>query len=135
MNFKNIKLTNKGLFLALVYATLLSVGANADEFNDALNTVTSASNTGRGVLGEGMRWVFAVFLPAIFIFTGMFLGYTQAKKKAEQEQASFKIYVITGISALIGFFVYCIAAMLFSSALFGDSKAIFERIYEFWRTL
>ncbi|EAB5282029.1 hypothetical protein CT954_01320 [Campylobacter jejuni] len=131
----NFKITNKGLFLALVYATLLSVGANADEFNDALNTVTSASNTGRGVLGEGMRWVFAVLLPAVCMFTAGFLGYTQAKKKAEQEQASFKIYVITGISVLIGFFVFCIVAMLFSSALFGDSKAVFERVYEFWRTL
>lgn len=133
-SLKNIN-SHKGLLLILAYITLLSVGANADEFNDALNTVTSASNTGRGVLGEGMRWVFGLLLPVVCIGMGFWLGLTQAKKKAEQEQGSFKIYVIAGISALVGFFVYCIVAMLISSALMGDSKLLFEKIYEFWRAM
>lgn len=135
MKILNQSLTSKVLLLLFAYAALLSIGANADEFNEALSTVTSASNTGKGVLGEAMRWVFAVFLPLICIGTGFYLGYSQAKKKAEQEQASFKIYIIAGFSALIGFFVYCIATMLFSSALMGDSKILFSKIFDFWKSL
>lgn len=134
-SLKNIKFSHKGLLLILAYVALLSIGANADEFNDALNAVTSGSNAGRGILGEGMRWIFGLFLPGICIGLGFWLGLTQAKKKAEQEQASFKIYFIAGISALVGFFVYCIVTMLFSSALMGDSKLMFGKIYEFWRTM
>lgn len=63
MKILNQSLTSKVLLLLFAYAALLSIGANADEFNEALSTVTSASNTGKGVLGEAMRWVFAVFLP------------------------------------------------------------------------
>ncbi|TNB54321.1 hypothetical protein FDW47_08275 [Campylobacter helveticus] len=133
MNLKNIKLPNKGLLLLFAYAFLFSIGLHADEFGDALNTVTGASNSGKGVLGEGMRWTFAVFLPIVCMVSAGYLGYTQAKKKAEQEQASFKIYAITAMAGLIGFFVFCIIGMLLSSALFGDSKMVFDIIHQFWR--
>lgn len=44
MKILNQSLTSKVLLLLFAYAALLSIGANADEFNEALSTVTSASN-------------------------------------------------------------------------------------------
>lgn len=85
MKILNQSLTSKVLLLLFAYAALLSIGANADEFNEALSTVTNASNTGKGVLGEAMRWVFAVFLPSL-IFAHCFYVPCNAEVQSGKQQ-------------------------------------------------
>ncbi|MBD5165143.1 hypothetical protein [Helicobacter sp.] len=72
-------------------------------------------------------------MPFVCIIAGAILGYSFQKKKSEQEQNTTKIYVVTAISAIVGFFVYAIVATIVSRALFGDANYIFQVINDFWK--
>lgn len=123
------------LQVALVFGLfmLFSPHLSADEF-DAVNDILSGGDkAGKKALGTGVTWAFGVVLPFICIVAGAILGYSFQKKKSEQEQNTTKIYVVTAISAIVGFFVYAIVAMVISRALFGDANYIFQVINDFWK--
>lgn len=118
----------------LISGLFVSLGFSANEFGEATNIVSQADTAGKSVLGTGIKWAFGVFLPLICIAAGMIMGYKQQKKKAEQDQDTNKIYFVTAISGIIGFFVFAIVAMLVSRALFGDVSYIFNVITTFWKS-
>ena len=122
--------------LVRVFAILgvfVSLGFGANEFNEAQNIISSASQSGKSVLGEGLKWATAVFLPLICLVTGMAMGYTQQKKKAEQDQNTNKIYFVTAIAGLVGFFIYILIATIISKMLFNDTSYLFNVITTFWK--
>lgn len=120
--------------IVLLLGFFVCFGFGANEFNEAQNIIGSADTTGKSILGTGVKWAFAVALPIICIVAGMIMGYSQQKKKAEQDQDTNKIYFATAIAGFIGFFVFVIVAMLFSRALFGDTTYIFNVITTFWKS-
>lgn len=67
--------------ILLVLGIFASFGLGANEFSDAENIVSSASTSGKSVLGEGIKWATAVFLPLVCLVAGMVMGYSQQKKK------------------------------------------------------
>lgn len=92
------------LFLvSVVFCMFLALNLNADEFDEVNNILNSADAGGKKALGTGIKWAFGIVLPLICIVSGMILGYTQQKKKFEQEQNTNKIYVVTAISGIVGF--------------------------------
>ncbi|RDU60377.1 hypothetical protein [Helicobacter sp. MIT 14-3879] len=119
------------VFLLGIFASL---GFGANEFNEASNIVNSADTSGRKVLGTVIKWTTSVALPIICIVAGMVMGYSQQKKKAEQDQNTNKIYFVTFIAGLVGFFVYILIATMLSQALFGDTSYIFNVITNFWKS-
>lgn len=123
------------LQVALVFGLfmLFSPHLSADEFDAVNDILGSGDKAGKKALGTGVTWAFGVVLPFICIIAGAILGYSFQKKKSEQEQNTTKIYVVTAISAIVGFFVYAIVAMVVSRALFGDANYIFQVINEFWK--
>lgn len=123
------------LRLALIFCVLLLCVSilNADEFDEINNVLDRGSTAGKKALGTFLQWAFAVALPLICIFAGAIMGYTQQKKKAEQEQSTTKIYIVTAVSGVAGFFVFAIITMIISRALFGDSNYIFTIINEFYK--
>lgn len=64
----------------------------------------------------------------------MVMGYSQQKKKAEQDQNTNKIYFVTVIAGLVGFFVYILIATIISKMLFGDTSYLFNVITTFWKS-
>ena len=124
------------LQVALVFGLfmLFSPHLSADEFDAVNDILGSGDKAGKKALGTGVTWAFGVVLPFICIIAGAILGYSFQKKKSEQEQNTTKIYVVTAISAIVGFFVYAIVAMVVSRALFGDANYIFQVINEFWKS-
>ena len=125
----------KTLFKVSVLLGLCAVfGFGADEFSEAQTTMSSADTAGKAVLGIGIKWAFSLGLPLICIAAGMCMGYMQQKKKAEQDQNTNKIYFVTAIAGVIGFFVYVIISMLVSRALFGDTSYIFDVVTTFWKS-
>lgn len=134
-NLKVIK-NNSFLRFALVLGAFMLLGStlSADEFDSINDTLNSGSKAGQVALGTGIKWGFGIVLPLICIITGTIMGYSQQKKKAEQEQSTTKIYVVTAISAIVGVFVYIIITSIFSRALFGDPSFIFNNvIFEFFK--
>lgn len=119
------------IILMLGFFVSLSFGAN--EFGEAENLVSTASQSGKSVLGEGIKWATAVFLPILCLVSGMVIGYTQQKKKAEQDQSTNKIYFVTVVAGLVGFFVYILIASILSKMLFGDTSYLFNVITTFWK--
>ncbi|GAD17842.1 hypothetical protein [Helicobacter fennelliae] len=119
--------------ILLVLGIFASFGLGANEFSDAENIVSSASTSGKSVLGEGIKWATAVFLPLVCLVAGMVMGYSQQKKKAEQDQNTNKIYFVTVIAGLVGFFVYILIATIISKMLFGDTSYLFNVITTFWK--
>ncbi|RAX55318.1 hypothetical protein CCY99_01055 [Helicobacter sp. 16-1353] len=119
------------LKIALMLGIFASFGFGANEFNEAQTIISGADTNARSVLGTGVKWAFAVALPLICIIAGMIMGYSQQKKKAEQD--TNKIYFVTAIAGIVGVFVYVIIAMLISRALFGDTSYIFNVITTFWK--
>ena len=117
----------------LAFLAVFGFGAS-DEFSEAETIMSNADTSGKAVLGVGIKWAFGVALPLICIVAGMVMGYTQQKKKAEQDQNTNKIYFVTALAGVIGFFVYIIVAMLISRALFGDTSYIFDVITTFWKS-
>lgn len=105
----------------------------ADEFTNAANTISTAGKTGMGVLGTGLLWLFAVFLPWGCILGGMILGYKNTKKQAEQDQDSMKIYIMMGVYGVVGLFVFVIVTSLVSLGILGDSTKLFSNIYAFYK--
>ena len=124
------------LQVALVFGLfmLFSPHLSADEFDAVNDILGSGDKAGKKALGTGVTWAFGVVLPFICIIAGAILGYSFQKKKSEQEQNTTKIYVVTAISAIVGFFVYAIVAMVISRALFGDANFIFQVINNFWKS-
>ena len=125
---------SKLFFLSFIFLFSLSANLSADEFEAANQVISGADSAGRSVLGTSVKWAFAVILPLAMFFGGMFLGYKQQKKKSEQEQETGKLYLVMGMFAIIGFFVYVIGAMFISKMLFGDFTSIFQYINEFWKS-
>ena len=121
--------------LALVLGVFMLLGSylGADEFDEVNNILDSGDKAGKKALGTGVQWAFALILPLICVVAGMIMGYSQQKKKSEQEQNTTKIYVVTIISGIVGFFVFAIVAMIFSRMLFGDANYIFQVINEFYK--
>lgn len=123
------------MFLRIwVFLSVSAVSAFADgEFTDAANVVGQASKGGLTVFGTIMIWFFAVFLPIGCILGGMLLGYKQTKKQAEQDQDSMKIYLMIGLYAIVGFFVFIIVAVVCGKALLGEMNALLLKIYDFYK--
>lgn len=123
------------LQVALIFGLLMLFSSylSADEFDAVNDILSSGDKAGKKALGTGVVWGFGVVLPFICIVAGAILGYSFQKKKSEQEQNTTKIYVVTAISAIVGFFVYAIVAMVISRALFGDANYIFQVINDFWK--
>lgn len=119
--------------IILMLSVFVSIGFCANEFSEAESIITQGSTSGKKVLGEGLKWITAVGLPIICLVTGMVMGYTQQKKKAEQDQNTNKIYFVTAIAGLIGFFVYILIATILSKLLFGDMTYLFNTISTFWK--
>lgn len=117
----------------LVCSAVTAFGAN-DEFSQAASTIGTAGKTGASVLGTGLIWFFAVFLLWGSILGGMILGYKNTKKQAEQDQDSMKIYIMMGVYAVVGLFVFIIVTSLVSLGILGDGSALFKKIYEFYKT-
>lgn len=130
-----LKKQNVFLRIALVLGVFMILGTNlsADEFDAVNDILNSGDKAGKTALGTGIKWAFSVILPLICIIAGAIMGYSQQKKKAEQEQNTTKIYVVTTISAIVGFFVFAIVAMIMSRAFFGDSNYIFSIITDFYK--
>lgn len=122
----------KALFLGIL-GTFLSLNAfGAGEF-DAMNDIIGQGDTaGRQALGTGLTWFFALALPIICILTGTIMGYTQQKKKAEQQESTTKLYLVTALSAVVGFVIYLLIVMLISKALLGDNSKLFDVIHQFF---
>lgn len=123
------------LRFALLFGALMCCSSflGADEFDNINEILDSGDRAGKQALGTGVKWAFAVALPIIGMVTGMVMGYTQQKKKAEQEQNTTKLYVVTIIAGIVGMAGFILIAMFFSAALFGDKSAIFDVIQTFWR--
>lgn len=120
--------------ILLMLGIFASFGLGANEFSDAESIVSSASTSGKSVLGEGIKWATAVFLPLVCLIAGMVMGYSQQKKKAEQDQNTNKIYFVTIVAGLVGFFVYILIATIISKMLFGDTSYLFNVITTFWKS-
>lgn len=122
--------------IVLVLGAFMLLGSNlsADEFDSVNDILNSGSKAGQQTLGVGIKWALSIVLPLICIVAGALMGYSQQKKKAEQEQNTNKIYVVTAISAVVGFFVYVIVTMIISRAFFGDATYAFNNvIFEFYK--
>lgn len=120
-----------------VWAFLICSAVTAfasDEFTKAQETIGTAGKTGASVLGTGLIWLFAVFLLWGSILGGMILGYKNTKKQAEQDQDSMKIYIMMGVYAIVGLFVFVIVTSLVSLGILGNSTALFKSIYGFYET-
>lgn len=111
----------------------VSIGFCANEFSEAENIIAQGSTSGKKVLGEGLKWITAVGLPIICLVTGMVMGYSQQKKKAEQDQNTNKIYFVTAIAGLVGFFIYILITTILSKLLFNDMSYLFNVISTFWK--
>lgn len=111
----------------------VSIGFCANEFSEAENIISQGSTSGKKVLGEGLKWISAVGLPIICVVAGMVMGYSQQKKKAEQDQNTNKIYFVTIIAGLVGFFVYILITTILSKLLFNDTSYLFNVISTFWK--
>lgn len=134
----NLKAVRRNTFfkfvLVLVAFMLLGSNLSADEFDAVNDILGNGSKAGKSALGTGMQWGLSIVLPLICIIAGAIMGYSQQKKKAEQEQNTNKIYMVTAISAVVGFFVYVIVTMILSRALFGDASFAFNNvIFEFFK--
>ncbi|EAL1630082.1 hypothetical protein F1O51_08200 [Campylobacter coli] len=123
----------KYFLMTMVFLTCVSLNA-ADEFDSAVSTINSAETSFMSILGFAVRLVLGFGLPLGCMILGGYLGFAQAKRKAEQDQSTFKIFGVTAVCAVIGFFVFVVTAMLISSGLYGNSSYVFENvIYEFWK--
>ncbi|EOH5771165.1 hypothetical protein ACL90S_001492 [Campylobacter coli] len=123
----------KYFLMTMVFLTCVSLNA-ADEFDSAVSTINSAETSFMSILGFAVRLVLGFGLPLGCMILGGYLGFAQAKRKAEQDQSTFKIFFVTAVCAVIGFFVFVVTAMLISSGLYGNSSYVFENvIYEFWK--
>lgn len=117
----------------LMLGIFVSIGFCANEFSEAENIIAQGSTSGKKVLGEGLKWITAVGLPIICLVTGMVMGYSQQKKKAEQDQNTNKIYFVTAIAGLVGFFIYILITTILSKLLFNDMSYLFNVISTFWK--
>lgn len=123
----------KYFLIVMVFLTCVNLNA-ADEFDSAVSTINSAETSFMSILGFAVRLILGFGLPLFCMGLGGYLGFVQAKRKAEQDQSTFKIFGITAVCAVIGFFVFIATAMLISSGLYGDSGYVFENvIYDFWK--
>ncbi|ECL6143823.1 hypothetical protein ABZL51_001629 [Campylobacter jejuni] len=129
----NTKNTKQIMFLMALFFTI-HLNA-ADEFAEAAEAIGSASEGGKTILGAIMSWGFSVVLPLIAMIVGVALGYKFQSKKAEQDQSTFKLFVILAGCAIAGFFVYAVIVMLISRALYGDFNELANKIYDFWRSV
>lgn len=126
---------SKNTLLILAMLFLFCGILRADEFDEAANVVSNASNSGKAILGTAMQWIFSVILFFGSMAVGMFLGYKYQSKKSEQDQSTMKLFGVMGVCGILGFFVYNIILMLFSRALLGDFTKLLSRVYEFWGSI
>ncbi|MBX7491212.1 hypothetical protein [Helicobacter turcicus] len=121
------------LLLLCAVCMLFSTHLSADEFGAVNDILSSGDKAGKKALGTIIVWLFGLALPIVCVASGAIMGYSQQKKKSEQEQNTTKIYVVTLISGIVGFFVFVIVSMIISRILFGDSNYIFGVINDFYR--
>lgn len=125
----------KKLFLLTsILAVLASVAFGAgSEFDGITDVLKSGDTAGKAGLGMGLAWTFSLLVPGCMV-GGAMLGYTFAKKKAEQQQeGQTKMPVIVAAMIIVGAFVAILVTALFGQILLGDSGALFEAVYKFYR--
>jgi hypothetical protein len=125
----------KSLPLLLVLGALTAVYAQSGgDFGEIENVVGGADAAGRGILGTGVKWLIGL-LPLILFVAGIFGGMKYAKKQADQDQDSTKIYVSAAIGGIVGSMVGLLLIALIGAALMGSSASGLEVLRGFWQDL
>lgn len=122
-----------GLVTALMCLFAVNGFADVSAFDGVDQVVGGAHKAGTAALGSVMKWIVGLGIPIVCIFGLAFLGYTFAKKKAEQSQdGQNRIPVAVAVGAAIGFFVFIIVTAFIGLALMGDAGKGFDVVYKFW---
>jgi hypothetical protein len=120
--------------ILLVLGALTALFAQTSDFDAIGNVIEDADSVGKGILGMGVKWLIGL-LPLILFIVGIFGGMKYAKRQAEQDQDSTKIYVSAAIGGIIGSMVGLLLIALIGTALMGDSSAGLGVLQNFWQTL
>lgn len=105
----------------------------ASDFDGVNDIVSDGSDAVQTTAGTGLTILIA-FLPVIMLAVGFFLGWKQAKKKAEQEQEdSNKPMVWGGIGAVAGSLLAILVIALMGTVLMGDSAKGIKVLTDYWQ--
>jgi hypothetical protein len=115
-------------------AVTFAFGADGDSFGDVNNVVTQFSDSGKGILGTAIRWIIGL-LPLILFIIGIFGGMKYAKKQADQDQDSTKVYVSAVIGGIAGSMVGLLLIALIGTALLGSAGDGLDVLRGFWKGL
>ena len=121
----------------LLVSTALSTSvvlANNGAFTSIDSTVGALNTSGKGTLGTFGAWFFGLLPLISFIGIGVG-GYRYASKKAEQDQDTTRVAIITFISAILGFFVGVILAAVLGAGLMGSASEGVQIVNSFWRSV
>ncbi|MDR1285374.1 MAG: hypothetical protein LBJ88_04150 [Campylobacteraceae bacterium] len=125
----------KNLLILLVLGALTAVCAQSGgDFGEIEGVISSADSAGKGILGMGVRWLIGL-LPLILFVVGIFGGIKYAKRQADQDQDSTKIYVSAAIGGIAGSMVGLLLIALIGAALLGSSAEGLGVLRSFWSGL
>ncbi|MBR8466509.1 hypothetical protein KDE13_09200 [Campylobacter sp. faydin G-140] len=115
--------------LALLLVANFAFGAG--EFDNVNNVVSNLDQTASATAGLGLKTIMA-WLPIGLFLTGVILGYTYSKKKADQEQDSNKVIYTCIIAAVLGAIVGVLIDALIGAFLMQDSAKGLQVLKDYW---
>jgi len=122
----------KSLPILLVLGAITFAFGADDGFTAVDGVITQFDESGRGILGAGVKWLIGL-LPLILFIIGIFGGMKYAKKQADQDQDSTKVYVSAVIGGIAGSMVGLLLIALIGTALLGTATAGLEVLRTFWQ--
>ena len=119
-----------------IFATSGFAAGDGQGFDGITGIVGQASQAASSTFGTGILWGVSVFAPLICVAAAAFMGYSFAKKKAEQQgEGEKKILAAVLISGAIGALVFCFIVAVLSAVMLGNPTEMFGNIAKFYKTI
>lgn len=119
------------LLIATFVSTSAVFAANGSAFSGVDSTVSEMHQSAKTSLAVGAAWLFGL-LPLIGMIGIGIGGYRYAAKKAEQDQSTNRVAIITVISCFLGLFLGVGICAIFGAGLAGSAAIGVQKSVSFW---